>query len=365
MRLTGRTRRSRTATMTDSNDTRSEAGTISEVSSKYETVLEGLSWSEQMELEESLGEGASYETRLPGRAIQLHDKLSSPARTREPHTLQHCREKQDRARLRRLRFAEEKCHKLANLKQRTAELIDKKDKLVDEMKDIIELKLKSAEERRCQHIEEIRKKAHKEEEKLKEIAFINELQAQNNRLDIIYQVDHAEENCGERLAEIAEERAKKAEQREEREAKAEERRKMLEAERLNKKTALLERRREREERIQEEQAAAREQRKVSAAIRDRERLERLSTVRAAEQDMKEELQGKIQQKQEDAAKRHAEYLEDIRQKAWEMSLSSCSSDEKVPMITNYQVQKKCEIYNVFIRSEVHLASHLPGKGLQY
>ena len=143
MRLTGRTRRSRTATMTDSNDTRSEAGTISEVSSKYGTLLEGLSWSEQMELEESLGEGASYETRLPGRAIQLHDKLSSPARTREPHTLQHCREKQDRARLRRLRFAEEKCHKLANLKQKTAELIDKKDKLVDDMKDIIELKLRS------------------------------------------------------------------------------------------------------------------------------------------------------------------------------------------------------------------------------
>ena len=102
----------------DSNNTRSEAGTISDVSSKYET-------------------------RLPGRAIQLHDKLSSPARTREPHTLQHCREKQDRARLRRLRFAEEKCHKLANLKQKTAELIDKKDKLVDDMKDIIELKLRS------------------------------------------------------------------------------------------------------------------------------------------------------------------------------------------------------------------------------
>ena len=89
--------------------------------------------------------------------------------------------KQDRNRLRRLRFAEEKCHKLANHKQRTAELIDKKDKLVDEMK------LKSDEERCCQHIKEIRKKAHKEEEKLKEIAFINELQAQNNRLDIIHQ----------------------------------------------------------------------------------------------------------------------------------------------------------------------------------
>ena len=345
----------------DSNDTRSEAGTISDVSSKYESLLEGLSWAEQMELEEQLGESSSYETRLPGRAIQLHDKLSSPARTREPHTLKHCQEKQDKARLRRLRFAEEKSQKLAHLQQRKAELIDKKDKLVDEMKDMIELKLKKAEDLRSQHIEEIRKKAHKEEEKLKEIAFINELQAQNNRLDIICQVEHAEENCGERLAEIAGERAKKVEQREEREAKAVERRRLLEAERLKQKTALVERRREREERIQEKEAAARQQRKASAAIRDKERLERLSTVRAAEQGMKEELQGKIQQKQEDAAKRHAEYLEDIRQKAWEMSLCSCSSDEKVPIITNYQVQKKCEICCVFIKSEVHLASHLRGK----
>merc|ERR1712098_629812 len=105
------------------------------------------------------------------------------------------------------------------------------------------------EELRIQYIEEIKKKAHKEEEELREIAFINELQAQNNKLDIIYQVEHAEENCGERLAEIAEERAKKVEQREEREAKAEERRKAIEAEKLAHKTAMLEKRREREEKI--------------------------------------------------------------------------------------------------------------------
>merc|ERR1719431_1120841 len=163
------------------------------------------------------------------------------------------------------------------------------------------------------------KKAHKEEEKLREIAFINQLQAQNNKLDIIDQVKHAKENCGERLAEIAEERAKKAEERE---------------------------------------AAAVEQRKASAAIRHKERLERLSTVRAAEQDMKEELQEKIQQKQEDAAKRHAEYLEHIQQKAWELSVQKCSSDQGVPNITNFQVQKKCVVCGVFIKSEVHLASHL-------
>ena len=112
---------------------------------------------------------------------------------------------------------------------------------------------------------------------------------------------------------------------------------------------------------QDKEAAAVEQRKASAAMRQKERLEQLSTVRAAEQDMKEELQEKIQLKQEEAAKRHAEYLGDIRQKAWEMSLLRCGSDEKVPYITNYQIQKKCEVCNAFIKSEVHLSSHLQGK----
>jgi len=349
-------------TDTESNDTRSEVGAVSDICSRYESLLEGLSWAEQLELEEQLGDPTNLEARLPGRAIQLHEKLSSPARKREPHeTFKHYQEKQDKARHRRLRFTEQKANKLTLLNKKIGEKIEQRDKLVDERKGMIETKLKKAEEKRIQHIEGIRKKAHKEEEKLKEIAFINSLQAQNTRMDMMFQVEHADENCEERLAEIAGERAKKAEQREEREAKAEERRRVMEDERQKQKNAMIEKRREKEERIQEEQAAAREQRKVSAAMKDRERLERLSTVRAAEKDMKEELQEKIQQKQEEAAKRHAENLEHIRQKAWELSVQKCSSDEGVPVIKHYQVKKKCEACNVLIRSEVHLLSHLRGK----
>jgi len=232
-------------TDTDTNDTRSEVGAVSDIGSRYEALLEGLSWAEQLELEEQIGDPSTLEARLPGRAIQLHEKLSSPARKREPHeTFKHYQEKQDKARLRRLRFTEQKASKLTILNMKIEEVIEQRDRLVDERKGMIEHKLKKAEEKRIQHIEGIRKKAHKEEEKLKEIAFINELQAQNTRMDMMNQVEHADENCEERLAEIAGERAKKAEQREEREAKAEERRRAMEEERQKQKNAMIERRRE-------------------------------------------------------------------------------------------------------------------------
>ena len=44
--------------------------------------------------------------------------------------------------------------------------------------------------------------------------------------------------------------------------------------------------------------------------------------------------------QEDAAKRHAENLENIRQKAFELSVQKCSSDEGVPVIEPYKTKKK-------------------------
>ena len=121
-------------------------------------------------------------------------------------------------------------------------------------------KMARAEVKRQEHIDGIRMKAREEDAKLKEIAFINELSAQNTRIDMLVQNQTADEKAEERLAELAEERAKKAEQREAKGARAEERRRNMEAKRIKDVEALRIRILRREERIQEEQEQLRKDR---------------------------------------------------------------------------------------------------------
>ncbi len=82
-----------------------------------------------------------------------------------------------------------------------------------EQKALLRDKMRKAEEKRQEYIEAIRRKAHMEEAKLKEIAFINELQAQNSRIDQLAHNQTVDEKHEERLAELAEERARKVEER--------------------------------------------------------------------------------------------------------------------------------------------------------
>ncbi|XP_040569943.1 LOW QUALITY PROTEIN: uncharacterized protein [Lepeophtheirus salmonis] len=321
--------------------------------------FEGLSWVEQIELEDQM-ESARY----PGRAIQLHEKLSSPARKKEPHeAFKAHQEKQIRAQARRSKFQEEKAAKLSALNDRILEVMAKKEQLINERLEMILDKMKKAEVKRQEHIEGIEKKAHEEDAKLKEIAFINELQAQNARIEVMAHNQTSDEKCEGRLAELAEERAKKAEQREAKEARAEEKRRKIELKRIKDVERLKERIRTREERIEVEQKQLRKDRIEAAREKARDREERLSTVRAAEQDMKEELQEKIALKQEIVAKRHKERLELIRTKAFELSVQRGLKDDdsSVPRLQPYDPKKKCEICSVLILNEVQLQSHIRGK----
>ena len=122
--------------------------------SKYEALFDGLSWVDQIELEEQL-----KEARMPGRAIEIHEKLSSPARKREPQeAFRHHQEKQNRARVRRKMFQDEKAQRLVALNMRIEVVIAHKEFLQSQRRDMIVTKMAKAEAKRQEHIDGIRKK---------------------------------------------------------------------------------------------------------------------------------------------------------------------------------------------------------------
>ncbi|KAL1110127.1 hypothetical protein AAG570_008204, partial [Ranatra chinensis] len=214
--------------------------------------------------------------------------------------------------------------------------------LAQERKYRLDLKLKRAEENRNQHLSIIRRKAHDEEEKLKEIAFINELEAQNRRHESMALRQEQEE----RLQNILEERQRKVGEKAAKEAAVEERRRVIEAERQEKLEKMQEKRRKKEEIIGRKQREKENKRLVIAREKAREREERLQARHAAQLANVEELQKKIQQKQESSARRHEENIELIRQKAFETgSLRTAISDDDAYQtnICKHVSESKCYV----------------------
>uniref|UniRef100_A0AAG5DT33 S phase cyclin A-associated protein in the endoplasmic reticulum N-terminal domain-containing protein n=1 Tax=Anopheles atroparvus TaxID=41427 RepID=A0AAG5DT33_ANOAO len=289
---------------------------------RYEAVLAEMNWVERARTLDTL---KALVARHPGRAQQLHAKLSSPSRRRSLHeTLKKYQAKQARALEKRQALQKEKSLKIQQLLARVEDVKAAKQCLIEKKRLRMEERLQRAAENRTQYLKDKIKKAHDEEEKLKEIAFIKNLEAQNKRLDFMESWKEQEV----RLQDLETERQKKAEEKAAKEAAVERRRQEIEQERQKKLQQMSENRREREKRVGKMQEQKERQRQALAREKARDREERLLALQAQKQATTEELQRKIIQKQQESARRHEENIEQIRQRAVELAtIPSRSVDE--------------------------------------
>lgn len=288
----------------------------------------------------SLEEMTDFVNRDPIRALEFKRKLADEIKHQEDVKRRN-EVKQQQAQKKRLQFLQCKTAKVREFVQKVEEVKAAQHQLALQRKSRIDLKLKKAEENRNMHLNIIKRKAHDEEEKLKEIAFINELEAQNRRHDSLALRQEHEE----RLQCLVEERQRRLEEKAAREAAVEERRRVLEAERQEKLEKMKEKRRRKQEIIDRKQQEREQERLEIAREKAREREERLQARQSAQLATVEELQKRIQQKQEESARRHVECIELIRQKAVEIGLHRNTFENVANCINVYKPdeQLKCEI----------------------
>ncbi|OXB82019.1 UNVERIFIED_CONTAM: hypothetical protein H355_004102 [Colinus virginianus] len=219
-----------------------------------------------------------------------------------------------------------------------------KEELLDQRRRMMEEKLLHAEFKREVQLQAIVKKAQEEEAKVNEIAFINTLEAQNKRHDVLNKLKEYEQ----RLNELQEERQRRQEEKQARDEAVQERKRALEAERQARVEELLLKRKEQEARIEQQRQEKEKAREDAARERARDREERLAALTAAQQEAMEELQKKIQLKHDESIRRHMEQIEQRKEKAAELSSGRHANTDYAPKLTPYERKKQCSLCNVMV-----------------
>ncbi|XP_050356455.1 S phase cyclin A-associated protein in the endoplasmic reticulum [Nymphalis io] len=277
---------------------------------QYETALAGMSWAERVD---TLVVLEALVARDPGRAQQLHAKLSQGIKRRGSlqDVLRRLQAKQQRAERQRLEFQTERAKKIHQLLARVEEVKIAKNQLIDEKRIRMERRLQKATENRDQHLKDIVRKAHDEEEKLREIAFIKQLEAENRRHEFLEQC----RSHTTRLRQMRRDRLHKLEQKAAREAAVGARRQALEAARRLHVESMLERRKERDARVEELRELRRQERDDAAREKAEGVKSRLSALAAAAELEADALRSRIRDKQDASQQRLESHLQAIREKA--------------------------------------------------
>eukprot|EP00794_Sanderia_malayensis_P010037 gene10037-11063_t len=352
----------------DYNQSSSRDDTSLDVSLPYEdNSTRKLSWDEilaqydreQTEREDGMGWGELSEMepkRPPGRALEMHQKLSSPSRTRpRAESVRISEERMLRAERKRLKLLESKCQILKSLSERVRSVRQRKNIILSEQEKIYKDKMKRVEQKRQLVLQEKIKKAQEEESKVNEIAFINSLEAQNKKIEV--QEKHQTNEA--RLQEIMEERQRKRDEQQAREEAAQERRKCMEAIRKARLEEILLKRQEQETKREKEKLEKEKAREEAIRERQRDREMKVAARNEALQQATEELQKKIEQKQLESSRRHEERIGLVKEKA--ASSSRHTTVEEAPSIIPYEKKKQCTLCSIEIVSELFLVSHLKGK----
>ncbi|KFW03105.1 S phase cyclin A-associated protein in the endoplasmic reticulum, partial [Eurypyga helias] len=314
-----------------------------------ESWRQSNSWGDRVEEEPA---------RPPGHGIHMHEKLSSPSRKRTiAESKKKHEEKQMKAQQLREKLREEKTLKLQKLMEREKDVRKWKEELLDQRRRMMEEKLLHAEFKREVQLQAIVKKAQEEEAKVNEIAFINTLEAQNKRHDVLNKLKEYEQ----RLNELQEERQRRQEEKQARDEAVQERKRALEAERQARVEELLMKRKEQEARIEQQRQEKEKAREDAARERARDREERLAALTAAQQEAMEELQKKIQLKHDESIRRHMEQIEQRKEKAAELSSGRHANTDYAPKLTPYERKKQCSLCNVMVSGIEGILSELQGK----
>ncbi|XP_022837596.1 calponin homology domain-containing protein DDB_G0272472 isoform X4 [Spodoptera litura] len=277
---------------------------------QYETALAGMSWAERVD---TLGALEALVARDPGRAQQLHAKLSQGIKRRGSlqDALRRLQLKQARAERQRIEYQTERARKIHQLLARVEEVKVAKNELIEEKRNRMERRLQKAAANRDQHLKDIVRKAHDEEEKLREIAFIKQLEAENRRHEFLDQC----RSHNTRLRQMRRDRLSKLEQKAAREAAVGARRQALEAARKLHVETLLEKRKERDARVEELKELKKQERDDAAREKAQGVKSRLSALAAAAELEADALRSRIRDKQDRSQLRLESHLQAIREKA--------------------------------------------------